>query len=125
MLTSDGRAYLVRWAPPRRSAVSPGASSSSLLLSPVSEGGAPGGGGGGGGAAGAAAERWTWEGVCFHPAADGATGVDVEAVRERELDRGKGASCGAVNEGMGLVAVGCEECVCPLALSPLPRALCS
>ncbi|GAA5849964.1 hypothetical protein JCM9279_002475, partial [Rhodotorula babjevae] len=148
LLTSDGRAYLVRWAPPQRPAptsasatptgasgslarthAAAGASSTSLLLSPTSENGGgpysvgagqgPGTPGGGGAGVG---ERWTWEGVCFHPRAPAGKGgkgdgeregegegeLDVER-QEKELDRGKGASCAAVNEVMGLVAVGCED----------------
>ncbi|BGP45572.1 WD40 repeat protein [Rhodotorula kratochvilovae] len=112
MTTSDGRAYLVRWAPPPpaegayASAAAAASMSSASLLSPVEEGfpssagltppATPSG------------ERWTWEGVCFHPATAEGQGEGEDA-RERALDQGRGASCAAVNEQMGLVAIGCED----------------
>ncbi|GAA6008268.1 RIC1 family protein [Rhodotorula paludigena] len=114
MTTSDGRAYLVRWTPPpqERDAAAAAAQSSASLLSPVDEQ-TPFGDGPVPSAAAAEGRgsRWTWSGVCFHPPVD--TDRDdesaVEDLREKELDKGKGASCAAVNEPMGLVAVGCED----------------
>lgn len=118
MTTSDGRAYIVRWAPPAPShdAATPlytpaGASTASLLspLSPTDESGPN-----------LAANRWTWTGLCFHPAAPGGRGSEEwVAAQEKELDKGKGASAVDLNEQMGLVTVGCEECVPPCSCSSL------
>ncbi|GAA5919951.1 hypothetical protein JCM6882_000223 [Rhodosporidiobolus microsporus] len=132
LTTSDGRAYLVRWVPPRNtpsSAASSAPPRSPLSpprtpLSPVDEKAplslaaelaaadylnpSPGAGGG----SGDRASRWSWEGVCFHPSPAGlAVGSDewVQA-QEKELDKGKGASeAVGVNEEMSLVAIGCED----------------
>lgn len=108
MTTSDGRGYLVRWAPPVDSHgtstplhTPAGASTTSLLspLSPTNES-----------ALNAGANHWTWSGVCFHPAPPGDRGSEEwVAMQEKKLDKGKGASAVDVNEQMGLVAVGCEE----------------
>ncbi|BGP22387.1 ribosome control protein 1 domain containing protein [Rhodotorula toruloides] len=108
MTTSDGRAYIARWAPPATShgGATPsgnpaGASTASLLspLSPTDESGPN-----------SAGNSWTWSGVCFHPASSGERGSEEwVAAQEKELDQGKGASVIEVNEPMGLVAVGCED----------------
>ncbi|GJN88122.1 hypothetical protein Rhopal_001078-T1 [Rhodotorula paludigena] len=114
MTTSDGRAYLVRWTPPHErdaAAAAAAAQSSASLLSPVDEQTPLGDFPSSSTAAEGRSSRWTWSGVCFHPPVD--TDRDdegaVEGLREKELDKGKGASCAAVNEPMGLVAVGCED----------------
>ncbi|GAA6048193.1 hypothetical protein JCM3770_003704 [Rhodotorula araucariae] len=131
LTTSDGRAYLVRWAPPASAtyvnAAAAASVSSTSLLSPVDEEGFPSVAVTPGMAAGEGTERWTWEGKCFHPApaqapVPGAADEDEDA-RERELDRGKGASCASVNEQMGLVAIGCEDgSVAVYNLAPPPGA---
>ncbi|GAA6042843.1 hypothetical protein JCM8097_004456 [Rhodosporidiobolus ruineniae] len=124
LTTSDGRAYLVRWVAPRSPSSASSAPPRSPLspprtpLSPVDEK-AP---------LSLAAElaaasledgdssskRWSWEGVCFHPApADAELAPGSEAwveAQEKELDKGKGATeATSTNEGMGLVAVGSED----------------
>ncbi|BGO89111.1 hypothetical protein NBRC10512_003856 [Rhodotorula toruloides] len=120
MTTSDGRAYIVRWAPPAPShdAATPlytpaGASTASLLspLSPTDESGPN-----------LAANRWTWTGLCFHPAAPGERGSEEwVAAQEKELDKGKGASAVDLNEQMGLVTVGCEDgTIAVYSLEPPP-----
>ncbi|GAA5952681.1 hypothetical protein JCM21900_000402 [Sporobolomyces salmonicolor] len=121
MITSDGRAYLVHWGPsslpsstsdtlsPKKlkaysPLASPRASSSTLLFDDMDEA--------------REEQRWRWEGVCFHPhprMAQGKEGEkDVEGagfaeLQEKELDLGNGGSTVAVNERMGLIAVGCED----------------
>ncbi|KAK4051297.1 WD40 repeat protein [Microbotryomycetes sp. JL221] len=109
MLMSDGRAYLVNWAPPadvkqsdtlsppfsRRNSVAID-SKGDLLFDEE-----------------AATEehrretiKWKWEGVCFHPKPSKEDSIDEQ---ERELDLGKAGSTISVNEQFGLVAVGCED----------------
>lgn len=106
MLTSDGRAYIVRWAPPpmpsekklgKARALDDDEEAPDVLFDEKR--------------ASEEETKWTWIGECFHPALPASSGVNVEEeeCRERELDKGKGASTVGVNEKMGLVAVGCEE----------------
>lgn len=113
LTTSDGRAYLVRWAPPidtasayeyhetsrlaSASAASlwtPRASTDSRRFDQDT-----------------ASSNWSWTGTCFHPPCEREDGtIDVQA-QEAVLDRGKGASTADVNTAMDLVAIGCEEWV--------------
>ncbi|KAM0787921.1 hypothetical protein ACM66B_006127 [Microbotryomycetes sp. NB124-2] len=107
MLLSDGRAYLVNWAPSLDGPKEPTSPSYSRRSSMMRE-----------------SEKnvlfdedeateeqrrettkWVWSGVCFHPQPQSG---DVES-QERELDLGKGGSTLAVNEKFSLVAVGCED----------------
>lgn len=101
MLTSDGRAYIVRWAPitpsttrskGKAKAKGAEAGAGQVLFDESLEDTVP-----------ASEDKWAWRGVCFHPASRD------ETDQERELDKGRGASQASINERMGLVAVGCEE----------------
>lgn len=108
MLTSDGRAYLVHWGPSSASLAAlpplPKISPETPVVEEVlidekaelrKE---------------LESEKWGWEGKCFFPprTLEGEEGI-VE--QELELDKGRAGSSLGVNEKMGLVAVGCEECV--------------
>lgn len=107
MLMSDGRAYLVSWAPPltehtpkppsRR--MSNGRQEEPEVLFDEKRDEEE---------QRRAGEKWRWEGVCFHPERkeEGELG---EQKQEKELDKGKGGSTIGANDEMGLVAVGCEE----------------
>ncbi|BGP18933.1 hypothetical protein JCM10213_005480 [Rhodosporidiobolus nylandii] len=144
LTTSDGRAYFVRWIAPRPSATSSSPAARSPLspprtpLSAVDEK-APLSQAAElaaadyslGGSARSEASRWRWEGVCFHPAPSGERleGGSEEwlQAQEKELDKGKGATESiGVNQGLGLVAVGCEDGTISLynlepAFGPTPR----
>ena len=112
MLTSDGRAYITHWGPSASAPISsplpppsaPTASSDDVLFDEkaelkqeiLDE-----------------ANKWIWTGVCFHPPTKD-EGEDALHEQDRELDRGKGASAADLNLKMGLVAIGCEECVVSL-----------
>lgn len=120
MLMSDGRAYLVSWAPPTTEHTSKLPTSKRRMSTAINE-------------EGPAEvlfdekaadeeqertqEKWAWEGVCFHPLRE-KEGQEGELAQEKELDKGKGGSTLGLNDKMGLVAVGCEEWV----LSSPPRA---
>lgn len=94
LLTSDGRVYFARYGPhPRLQSQNIPTSVSKSALRPdfifdvkdeLEE------------EAEREASRWHWTGVCFHEPSD--------------LD-GCYASCVDINERMGLIAIGCEECV--------------
>ncbi|SCZ92024.1 BZ3500_MvSof-1268-A1-R1_Chr5-3g08288 [Microbotryum saponariae] len=128
MLTSDARAYLVRWAPSVTPPQTPGTWSrrpsstasfgpaSSLPTSPNLDAGpkrvgvdqvvfdAP--------VESHVAQEWEWQGVCFHPRVEAVEDGDEQEMlhkQEKLLDRGKGGTCLALNEKFGLVAVGCQD----------------
>lgn len=116
LTTSDGRGYLARWSPPVQdlggedSEEHPGhhsaATSTASLWSPSGTGASHTN------SFTADQSRWTWSGVCFHPAVpDAAAPEDHGDLQERSLERGKGASAADVNPAMDLVAIGCEESV--------------
>ncbi|GAA5895098.1 Ric1p [Sporobolomyces salmoneus] len=79
---------------------------------------------------GAGQSNWEWSGVCFHPNPlyeseaedehiehDSQEWVDAQ---EKELDKGKGASTGAFNEKMDLIAIGCENGTISVYSLPIP-----
>lgn len=124
LTTSDGRAYHARWTPPppRHAPTHSPHSPAHTPLSPITEkahlaftaglstdsfdNDAE------------ASTSWRWEGICFHPPEDEFEAGSEEWVQaqEKELDKGRGASeAVGLNEGMGLVAIGCEEYVPSLA----------
>lgn len=95
MLTSDGRAYLVKWSP----IVPPSATTPSTepidgekLEEKMEEKGE------------GEETRWEWQGVCFHPSR-GRAGKG----KGGEIDWRKAGRDACVNERMGLVSIGCEE----------------
>ena len=110
MLMSDGRAYLVSWAPPttehtpklptskRRisSTIPEGRTADVLFDEKAAEEEQMG------------QQKWSWEGVCFHPMRE-LEGEEGELAQEKELDKGVGGSTLGLNDKMGLIAVGCEE----------------
>ncbi|SCV72828.1 BQ2448_4365 [Microbotryum intermedium] len=128
MLTSDGRAYLVRWAPSITPPQTPGTWSrrpsstasfgppSSSPTSPTVNVGLKGAGVDqvvfDAGVESQAPQEWEWQGVCFHPRVEGGEDDDAEEKTRRQeklLDQGKGGSGVALNEKFGLVAVGCQD----------------
>ncbi|GAA5979590.1 hypothetical protein JCM10908_002976 [Rhodotorula pacifica] len=126
--TSDGRAYLARWSPPAREALLPdsqehlashsAATSAASLWSPA--GNAPSQTG----ASLPDESRWSWTGVCFHPAVSDAIDSDEYAdAQEQALDHGKGASTADVNAAMDLVAIGCEDGTISVYSLPAPATL--
>ncbi|BGP53439.1 WD40 repeat protein [Rhodotorula sphaerocarpa] len=118
LTTSDGRAYIARWAPEESSppaedlAEKPATASTSLLSLGTPRPSVDGHGD-------AAASRWSWSGICFHPS----TEADDEASQEAALDRGKGASAVDVTAAMDLIAVGCEDGTIAVYSLPASSAL--
>ncbi|GAA5876832.1 hypothetical protein JCM3774_000784 [Rhodotorula dairenensis] len=128
LTTSDGRGYLARWSPPAQTlgeedseehlSQHSAAASAASLWSPSDH--APGQ------AKSSAADqsRWTWSGVCFHPALpEAAAAEDHDELQEQLLDRGKGASAADVNSAMDLVAIGCEDGTISVYSLPAPATL--
>lgn len=95
MLTSDGRAYLVKWSsvvPPSATTPSTEPIDGEKLEEKMEEKGE------------GEETRWEWQGVCFHPSR-GRAGKE----KKGEIDWRKAGRDACVNERMGLVSIGCEE----------------
>ncbi|KDE04043.1 hypothetical protein MVLG_05482 [Microbotryum lychnidis-dioicae p1A1 Lamole] len=129
MLTSDARAYLVRWAPSVTPPQTPGSTwsrrpsstasfgpASSLPTSPILNVGTKRLGveqvGSDTPLEPHVLQEWEWQGVCFHPRVEAVEDGDEQEMlqkQEKLLDQGKGGTCLALNEKFGLVAVGCQD----------------